>query len=230
MTGAPSKETLSSRIAADLRDAILRGDPPPGAKINLDRLRLAHGVSISPLREAVARLVGDGLVTFEDQRGYRVSPVSAADLAEVTRLRAELEVLALGASIVAGDLDWESDVMRALYRLNRTERHTEHRQTQEAWEAAHAAFHMALIRGCGMPMLLRLCTTLHDLHDRYRRLFPIAAAPDRDVRAEHAAIADAVAARDAERATAALRAHIHRTGETLQAALAAAAGTTPGQG
>jgi GntR family transcriptional regulator, carbon starvation induced regulator len=221
MTSPPRKETISSRVAADLRDAILRGDLAPGSKINLDRLRAAHDASISPLREAVARLVADGLVLFEDQKGYRVAPVSLADLAEVTRLRATLEGLALEASIATGDLDWESDVMRALYRLNRTPRNPD---TAEPWEAAHAAFHMALIRGCGMPLLMTFCTVLHNMNDRYRRLYPGDDPADRDVAAEHAAIAEAATRRDTARAAEALRAHILHTGAVLQARMAAAGG------
>lgn len=215
MATPPRKETISSRVAADLRDAILRGDPAPGSKINLDRLRAAHDASISPLREAVARLVADGLVEFEDQKGYRVAPVSLADLAEVTRLRAMLEGMALEASIAEGDLDWESDVMRALYRLNRTPR-----DPAEAWEAAHTAFHSALTGGCRMPLLLRLCTMLANMNDRYRRLFPADDPADRDVAAEHTAIAEAATRRDARSAAGALRAHILRTGAALQARMA----------
>jgi GntR family transcriptional regulator, carbon starvation induced regulator len=215
MATPPRKETISSRVAADLRDAILRGDLAPGSKINLDRLRAAHDASISPLREAVARLVADGLVEFEDQKGYRVAPVSLSDLAEVTRLRATLEGMALEASIVAGDLDWESDVMRALYRLNRTPR-----DTTEAWEAAHSAYHAALIGGCGMPLLLRFCGLLHNMNDRYRRLYPAAAPAERDTAAEHEAIAEAATRRDAPRAAEALRTHILRTGAVLQSRMA----------
>lgn len=220
MSEPARKETISSRIAAVLRDAILRGDLAPGAKINLDRLRAAYDISISPLREAVARLVADGLVEFEDQCGYRVTPLSAENLAEVTALRAEMEVMALRASIARGDLEWESDVLRALYVLNRTERDHSRSATIDAWEAAHADFHMALIRGCAMPLLQTFCTVLHNMTDRYRRLCPPRSPSGRDVRAEHEAIAMAATARDADRATAALRTHILQTGDMLAERLA----------
>lgn len=215
------KETISSRISAVLRDAILRGELAPGAKLNLDRLREAHDISISPLREAVARLVADGLVEFEDQRGYRVAPVSPGNLAEVTALRAELEVMALRASIARGDLEWESDVLRALYVLTRTE-------TAAAWQAAHTDFHMALIRGCAMPLLITYCAALHNMTDRYRRLFPGQPPFDRDVKAEHEAIALAATAQDADRACAALKAHVLRTGEALAERMQHAGGSDAG--
>lgn len=220
----PRKETISSRISALMRDAILCGDLAPGAKINLDRLRERFDISISPLREAMSRLVADGLVEFEDQRGYRVVPVSLENLAEVTALRAEFEVIALRASIERGNLDWESDVIRALYLLTRNERDGTRPESIESWESAHSDFHMALIRGCGMPLLLTFCSVLYNMTDRYRRLYLARDPSGRDVEAEHEGIAMAATARDTDRACAEIRAHILKTGEDLRRRMTEAAG------
>jgi GntR family transcriptional regulator, carbon starvation induced regulator len=221
MAEAHRKETISSRISATLRNAILRGDLAPGSRINLDRLREEYDISISPLREAVSRLVADGLVEFEDQRGYRVAPVSLANLAEVTALRAELDVMALRASIDHGGLDWESDVLRTHYLLTRSVRDPARPETLAAWEQAHSEFHLALIRGCGMPLVLTFCSVLHNMTDRYRRLFPLDDLTDRDIAAEHSEIATSATAHDTDRACAALKAHILHTGEALSARMAA---------
>lgn len=211
------KATLSTRIADQLRAQIVSGTLTPGSKINLDHLRSQIGVSISPLREAVARLVAEGLVEFEDQRGYAVSPHSLADLDEITNLRVLLETEALHAAITHGDLDWESKVMGSIYRLERTPR-----AGAVDWEAAHSAFHMALISGCGRPKLLEFCTVLRRQHDRYRRIqmnAELRAAQADRVDTEHRAIAEAAVAREAEHATALLRAHIEATATTLRAQL-----------
>ena len=216
------KKTIASRVSHEIRQAILRGDMEPGSKINLDRLRTSYDISLSPLREALSRLVADGLVELEDLRGYRVAPVSTSNLAEVTRLRVEFESLALQHSIEQGDLEWESDVMRSLYRLNRIERDPARPESLEAWEEAHHDFHRQLIQGCGMPLLLRFCSVLHNLNDRYRRLFLATNPGDRDVRSEHIAIAEAAVARRSSEACTALRHHIDRTGTNLKRALAAA--------
>lgn len=218
----PGKATRASRVAERLRAAILAGELRPGAKVNLDQLREAFGVSLSPLREAIARLVPSGLVEFEDQRGYRIAPLSRENLAEVTRLRADLESLALGYACARGGLDWEGAVMGALHRLNRTERDPARPETLEAWEAAHSDFHMALIGGCGMPMLIDFCRTLHNLNGRYRRLLLAHHPGDRDIAAEHGAIADAAVARDGPKAAQLLRAHIERTGTRLAGRIGAA--------
>lgn len=213
------KATKASQLLDQLRQSILSGALAPGSKINLDQLRRRFDVSLSPLREALARLIALGLVELHDNRGYRVAGVSQENLAEITRLRVEFEGLALAAAITAGSLEWESAVMRALHRLNRTHRDPADPETLEDWERRHGEFHTALLSGCGMPLLLNFCNVLHNLNDRYRRVFLMQRGGDRDIAAEHSAIAEGAVARDAAFACAKLREHIQRTGDALRARL-----------
>ncbi len=150
--------TMSTQLIHRLREEIISGTLKPGSKINLALAREHFGVSLSPLREALARLVSDGLAEFEDNRGYRVAPVSLENLAEVTQLRTEFECSALRHAMTVGDVDWEADVMRDLYRLSRIARDPAHPETLAQWEAAHAEFHMTLIAGCNMPLLQNTCS------------------------------------------------------------------------
>lgn len=215
----PASTTLSSSLVARLRESIMSGDLTPGSKLNLDRMRESYGVSLSPLREALCRLESEGLVTILDQRGYRVAPVSPANLAEVIRLRVEFESMALKEAMQHGDTAWEGRIVAALHQLNRCKRGARSAEEQEVWETAHRTYHAELISACGMPLLRQFCATLHDQSDRYRRIFLKKHAPDRDVPAEHAAIADAVIGRRVREATHLLRDHIERTGRNVQAAL-----------
>lgn len=166
MTAPARKETISSRVLADLRGAILRSELAPGAKINLDHLRVRFDTSISPLREALARLTADGLVLFEDQRGFRVAPVSGAELDDILTMRMTLEVAALRDAIRHGGMDWESNIIRAQHRLSRTSPASEPAQ----WLGAHDAFHHALVAGTPRLLQLRTCVMLMDLSRRYRSL------------------------------------------------------------
>lgn len=235
-----SKPTRASRVAAELRTAILRGEIEPGAMINLDQLRSRFGISLSPLREAISRLVADGLVEAEDQRGFRIAPVSRENLAEVTDMRADLEGLALGLSIDRADVEWEGEVLSALHRLNRIDRDPDRPESLEAWEAAHAGFHNVLATGCDRPMLRAICERLQGLNDRYRRRLVRQDDGDRDVGSEHAAIAEAAVGRNRDLAIALLRQHIQRTGTALAGRIAGLlpvdttasrkAGTGTGQG
>ncbi|WP_421445936.1 GntR family transcriptional regulator [Agrobacterium tumefaciens] len=209
------KNTIGSQLAFRLREAIISGGLEAGSKINLDKARQSFNVSLSPLREGLARLISDGLVEFEDNRGYRVAPVSLANLEEITGLREELEVFALKESIRLGDAEWESNVMRALHKLNRADRDANKPETLEYWEMAHRDFHLTLISDCGKPLLLQFCRTLLNLNDRYRRKFLTQTSGDRNVSQEHSEIAQGAVARDSDYATDKLRQHIHRTGANL---------------
>ncbi|SNR26276.1 GntR family transcriptional regulator [Paracoccus sediminis] len=214
--GDEGKNTMSSQILLRLRERIVSGDLAAGSKINLDQVRAGLQVSLSPLREALARLTADGLVLFEDNRGYRVAPVSATDFEEIVLLRDRFETHALRESMANGDLSWEGEVIRALHRLNRSERDANCPDTLALWEAAHREFHLALIAGCGMPVLLRFCATLLTLHDRYRRTFLRRTSGDRNVVLEHSEIAQAAVARDADYACDRLRDHLARTSGNLR--------------
>jgi DNA-binding GntR family transcriptional regulator len=214
------KNTIASQLVGRLREAIVAGELEAGTKINLERARESYGVSLSPLREALARLISDGLVEFEDNRGYRVAPVSLSNLEEITRLREECETFALREAMAVGNVDWEGDIMRSLHRLNRAPRDPADPDTLERWEAYHREFHLTLIEGCRMPTLLSFCRMLLNLNDRYRRTFLPTDSGDRNVSVEHSEIAQGAVARDTEYACARLRDHIRRTGTNLRHHLA----------
>lgn len=211
MTAPARKETISSRVLADLRTAILRADLAPGAKINLDQLRERFQTSISPLREALARLTADGLVLFEDQRGFRVAPVSEAELDDIQAMRLTLEVSALREAVRHGGMDWESDIIRSLHRLSRTSPAADAAQ----WLGSHDAFHLALIAGTPRLLLRKSCAVLMDLSRRYRSLTGLAGDGDSGPDG-HEALAAATLGRDADKAADCLFRHF----EAERAALA----------
>ena len=210
------KVTRASKLAASLKRSILLGQMKPGAKVSLDQLRDQFQVSLSPLREAASRLVSSGLIQMQDQRGYRVAPVSVSNFNEVTALRISLEAQAVRASIFNADLDWESAVLGALHRVNR--------QTGApgAMASAERDFHLALIANCRMPILMDSCKMLFDLNLRYDHLFG-AGLPAGDTLAdERREIANAAIARDTDLAADLLGRHIGRRGATLAQIVAAA--------
>jgi len=66
---------------------------------------------------------------------------------------------------------------------------------------------------------VNFCLVLHNLNDRYRRVFLVAQGGDRNVAAEHGEIAQGAVARDTDYACEKLREHIQRTGNNLHARL-----------
>lgn len=216
------RSTISSTTLVRLRREILNGEIAPGERLNLDQLRAAYNVSLSPLREALSRLTSEGLVLqAEDQRGFQVAPVSRDNLAEVTALRRTLEVMALRESIRHGDDAWESEIVAALHRLSKLNARSAQRANtvDDEWESWHRHFHAVLIGACRSPVLLQFCDTLLDLSDRYRRVFIHLQRGPRNVHSEHAAIAEAALARDADRACRLMEQHIELTGTKILAVL-----------
>ncbi|MEQ4539321.1 MAG: GntR family transcriptional regulator [Billgrantia sp.] len=217
--------TLATSLVQRLRRAILSGELRPGAKLRLEALReqLNLSISRSPLREALSRLGAEGLVLIEDKRGYRVMPVSEKNLREIARLRIHFEGLALREAIAEGGRRWEAGIIAAQYELDsikRTDGMT--LEQQEVWEEAHRQFHLKLLEACDMPLLLNYCRTLHDLNDRYRRLYLQKNPFDRDTRSEHAAIVEATLERNADLACALLAQHTQRTTDNIRTMLARA--------
>jgi len=210
--------THATSLVKRLRMAIMTGELAPGSKLRLDALREKLGLTISrsPLREALSRLGAEGLVLIEDKRGYRVIPVSEKNLQEIAKLRVHFESFALRESITKGDQAWADSVRVAQDKLRNIKR-TDCMSTtqQERWELAHRDFHLQLLEACAMPLLLNYCNTLHDLNDRYRRLFLAKNPFDRDVNSEHGAIVAATLERNADLACALLAQHIQRTTQNI---------------
>ena len=115
--GVGGPRTLTSAVLERLRADILSTKLVPGQKLHIAGLAKQFSVSLTAVREALSRLVADGLVQASDQRGFRVSPVSSADLEDVTRTRIDIESLALRRSIERGDQAWLASVEQAFAAL-----------------------------------------------------------------------------------------------------------------
>lgn len=206
-----SVETRSAQLSNRIKADILCGVLQPGSRLRLEDLRTRFDVSWSPLREALSRLVAEGLIVSEGTRAYHVAPIARSELECVLDMRLMLETKALRMSITAGDEGWEAQLLTTQHSLRKLEASRWEPGQLQAWEEAHRRFHVALIGACGSPVLLQYCLGLYDLSDRYRRLFLAVHSRDRDITDEHESILHAALARDSERACDLLNAHISRT-------------------
>lgn len=85
----------ASRVADALRAQIVSGDLKPGTRLSEERVREAHGVSRSTLREAYQHLVRERLLVHELSRGVFVRQLSAEDLADLYEVRRIVECAAV---------------------------------------------------------------------------------------------------------------------------------------
>lgn len=192
-----------------LRADILSGRLAPGEKLAFRELTARYDVSVSPLREALCQLAGDGLVELESQRGFRVAPVSAAELADICAMRRHLEALAFGLAVERGDAVWHASVVAARDEFMRViQKVGDDRPITEAWEDRHRAFHFALLAACGSPILLNLCAQLHDRFDRYRRIAVPVCSMMAGIAADHDELVQAALSGVRDRAVPVLTRHI----------------------
>lgn len=212
---ANDAETLTARAYRVLRQDILSGALAPGLKLRIESLRQTYDIGPSPLREALSRLVAEGLVSSEERRGFRIPPASLADLRDIADTRKLLECSALRQAIGSGNDAWEGEVLAAYHRLTRLEGRLDASNPAlvAEWEELHRDYHAALVAGANSPWLLRLQRTLYDQFDRYRRLYLARVSVPPNVQAEHERILKATLARDADAACDALASHIDRTFE-----------------
>lgn len=88
--GSARRTQLSDEVAQHLRSAIMTGDLRAGTFIRLDDTAAQLGVSITPVREALLTLRGEGMVRLEPRRGYVVLPLSRQDVADIFWLQATI--------------------------------------------------------------------------------------------------------------------------------------------
>lgn len=210
--------TRATNLYDQLRADLLGGVLEPGSKLAIEALAERYEASPTPLREALNRLVSDGMVERREQRGFVVAGISADDLAEITKTRCWLEEIALRESISAHTAEWEENLVLAHHRLARTPRSLSDSRFEDnpEWEPLHRAFHRALIGGCGSRWLLGFCEQLADQHHRYRRLSAPRAFRKRGVASEHQQQMESAIAGRADEAVALLHAHFERTAKVIR--------------
>ena len=209
--------SLSGRAFDRMRDDILRCRLMPDTRLRMEDLRERYDTGFSPLREALMRLEAEGLVILEQNKGFRVAPVSRSHLLDLSNVRIEIECLALRWAIAKGDVSWEADLISAFHRLSRQSKTSPDHpdRISDAWDREHRRFHHALVAACGSEMLHSMRDALFDQAERYVALSIAYLDRPRDDVAEHEALMAATLARDVEKACALCRQHVERTAEKV---------------
>ena len=203
----PSR-TLATDLFEQLRSDILHNRLDPDSRLRFKELRARYHSGLSPLREALMRLVSEGLVILEDHKGFRVAPVSREEMKDIANTLLELEALAIRMAVKKGDDRWEAEIVGRFHELSKRQMFAADGTLDTEWEARNVAFHESLYAACGSPSLKLVCHVLYERHSRYRRLRTRdTGKPGRDVSKEHETLMRTTIARDASAAIAQLRKH-----------------------
>lgn len=195
-----------------LKRDIIRGVFKPGEKLLMSGLKERYGLGVGPLREALSQLVAEHLVVVISQKGYRVASMSLQEMQDIYDARANLEAMIVGLAIERGNDAWEAQILAQSHTLSKVMDVKTREQVLDVWDERHKAFHSAIAAGCGSKHLLQARTYLFDQAERYRHLWLTQTVFSEEAlalkRKEHAALVEAILARDAVRAIAMMRTHL----------------------
>lgn len=150
------REGLGAQVYQHLCDDLMAGRYQPGQKLKLRDIAGQLGVSVTPVREALARLVADQAVVQIDHRSVHVPVMGQERFNEVRELRLELEGRgALRAAKRATEADAD-----ALQQVHDRLVDARARESYPDILLANQQFHLILCRAARMPVLLRLVETL----------------------------------------------------------------------
>jgi DNA-binding GntR family transcriptional regulator len=200
--------SATDHVLDALRGAILAGELPAGDTLRQEDLAERLGVSRMPVREAIRRLHGEGLVEVLPSRRVRVAALSRDEIEDIYDMRAALEPLAVRLAVPRLTRAMLRDAAYALEAAD-------DEQEAETFGVRNAAFHLSLMSACERPRLLAGIASLLDLSDRYQRAALPAGEHNALVRAEHAALLEAARAGDADTAARLTEEHVRGAGARL---------------
>lgn len=149
-------------VTAEIRRAVLTGVLPPGEQFSIRELARQLGVSHIPIREALQRLEGQGLVVLSQARSAAVAPLSTEDLQGIYRLRLRVEPDLAGRSTALQTPERLRGVRAALEE-------SRHEDPDRAWQG-HYNFHERLVAPAASSWDLRLMHLLWTSAERYTLL------------------------------------------------------------
>lgn len=157
-------------IYEDLKSKLMTAYFTQGQKLKPSELTALYGCSVNTIREILFRLTTVGLVTAEEQRGFRSHPASQQRQHDLTSFRITLEQQGTLQSMRNGGIDWEARLTAAHHKLS----HIESRISKSGdviplitpWCAAEWEFHETLISASDSPILRE---TYKSIYDQFRQ-------------------------------------------------------------
>ncbi len=211
------EQSLATLAQQELERSILSGEVAAGDKLNEVDVAAALGISRGPVREAFSALSQAGLVRVEKNRGVFVRQVSLEEASEYYEVRAALEGLIgqlAARRAQADDIESLQAIVKRMQSVQATRR-------ADDYFRLNVEFHEVLAQAARNQALLANYRSVVKQLDLYRRATISRVAENMPLStAEHAAIVDAVAARDENRAQALLTDHVMLSRARLTAALA----------
>lgn len=206
-----ARPQLSDEVAAHVRELVLTGQLRAGEFVRVERIAEELGMSVTPVREGLVALRGEGLLTLEPRRGFTVAPLSEQDLLDLFWVQAQIagELAARATPLLTDEQIDQLDALQAelVDALGRDD--------LTAVERLNHEFHRTINRAAATTKLtwfLRTATRYVPLRYYHR----VGGWPDA-TQHDHFAVLNALRARDPEAARSAMRDHVNHAGRLLAA-------------
>lgn len=201
-------ETLGERLFQDIAEIIQSGEIGLGSEVNEKYLAARFEVSRGPVREALRRLQGIGLVSREPFMRARVVSLDTRQVIELFEMREALEGMA--CRLAAANMSPE-DASKLLADLE-----ADRRSWTTGDKTRKFDFHQRVVAACGNQRIINtLNGDLHQLFRLYRRQSGMDDQRRQTAYQEHWQIMRAIVSRDADLAESMMRSHIARAAENL---------------
>lgn len=219
---APSRiprATFASMVGERVRASIIEGELAPGTQLSEVELAARYGVSRGPVREALQRLIQEGLLHSEPHHGVSVPVMSPADFEDIYMVRLAMERAALQKVMFGPEA---VQTLRSLERVVRQMRSSEAAGDWQAVAELDMEFHTVIVAAAHSPRLDRVFHTV--ISETRLCLAVLVRAPDRrtDLVEEHENIIERMMAGDFDGAVAVLQKGFEEAVVTLTQESAAA--------
>ena len=180
----------ANELAEELRQAIRRGELPPGSVLVQEQLAKRFNVSRFPVREALRTLVADGLADFRSGGGYAVKQLDALEAEEIYDLRLLIE-----PSLARYIIDNASPAL-----IGRWQQMVTALARQDigrgSWVELNYAFHKSMYEAAGRKNTMEILSLLLDRSLRYSAEYVSADERMEEANRGHAVMIEAVIAKD----------------------------------
>ena len=213
--GPIARPTLHDAIVARVRDMVIEGELAPGTRLHEGNLGKMLGVSRTPLREALKFLVSEGLLELSPGRGAVVRQFTAKDVHDSLIVLGSLEGLA-GRLACANATDAE---IREVQQLHDRMMDMYEKRDRLPYFKLNQAIHSAILRLTKNEALVSVHGVLQARLKRIRYIGNEGPEKWAGAVADHEEIIMALAARDPERLSTILSAHMEKTWERVRNAV-----------
>lgn len=212
------KKTLVDKIYQNIKSDIANNSLRPGQKINVKELSRKYGVSDTPVKQALNRLISDRMVINTPNKGMSVRAITLEEMNDIFDMRLMLDLYFM--KDILATLSYNECLKKQLIENVRKHEHfvaneTEEKTNHEYYDLDNE-FHQIYLKGSGNKKALE---TFNNLNPFMYSTYTYIQQPqirDKECVEEHKAIVDAIIKQDLEALQAAIELHIENCRKTMQ--------------